>query len=136
MYEDCPIVLDRIVAAGHELYFITARAERRRVVTETWLREKGILEHAKAVHLRPTGDFDPHRPRGRYDPDSSARYKVRLAQELELDAFCEDDRVISVALAEAGIRVFLFDHPWNRDIAHERIERVSGWSDVAEKLGV
>jgi len=32
--------------------------------------------------------------------------------------------------------VFLFDHPWNRDIAHERIERVRGWSDVAGKLGV
>lgn len=135
-YADCPVVLEQLVQAGHELYFVTARAEKRRVVTETWLREKGILDHAKAVHLKPTGDFDPARPRGRYDPDSSARYKVRLAEELELEAFCEDDRVISVALAEAGIRVFLFDHPWNRDIAHERIERVSGWSDVAEKLGV
>ena len=135
-YADCPVVLEQLVQAGHELYFITARAERRRVITETWLREKGILDHAKAVHLKPAGDFDPARPRGRYDPDSSARYKVRLAQELELDAFCEDDRTISVALAEAGIRVFLFDHPWNRDIEHARIERVSGWTDVAEKVGL
>jgi uncharacterized HAD superfamily protein len=136
MYEECPAILERIVAAGHEVYFITARAERRRVVTETWLREKGILEHAKAVHLRPQADFDPARPRGRYDAESSARYKVRLAQELELDAFCEDDRTISLALAGAGIRVYLFDHPWNRDVEHRCIERVSGWSDVAEKLGV
>lgn len=135
-YADCPIVLERLVEAGHELYFITARAEKRRIVTETWLREKGLFDHARAVHLRPSGDFDPSRPRGRYDADSSARYKVRLAQELELEAFCEDDRVIATALAEAGIRVFLFDHSWNRDIAHDRIERVAGWSDVAEKLGV
>ncbi len=138
MYEDCPAVLERIVAAGNEVYFVTARAERRRVVTETWLREKGILEHAKAVHLRPRGDFEPDRPppRGRYDAEGSARYKVRLAQELELEAFCEDDRTISLALAEAGIRVFLFDHTWNRDVEHRCVERVQGWSDVAEKLGL
>jgi hypothetical protein len=139
MYEDCPTVLERIVAAGHEVYFVTARAERRRVITETWLREKGLLEHAKAVHLRPRGDFDPTAPPprpGHYDAQGSARYKVRLAQELELDAFCEDDRTISLALAEAGIRVYLFDHTWNRDVAHACIERVRGWSDVAEKLGV
>ena len=136
MYQDCPAVLERLVEAGHELYFVTARAERRRVITETWLRDKGILEHAKAVHLRPQGDFDPGRPRGRYDADSSARYKVRLAQELELDAFCEDDRTISLALNEARIRVFLFDHPWNRDVAGECVERVSGWTELAEKLGL
>ncbi|MBI2983902.1 MAG: hypothetical protein HYY42_06985 [Chloroflexi bacterium] len=136
MYKDCPAVLERMVAAGHEVYFVTARAERRRVITETWLREKGILEHATAVHLRPRGDFDPTRPRGRYDAEGSARYKVRLAQELELDAFCEDDRTISLALAEAGIRVYLFDHTWNRDVAHRLVERVQGWSDVAEKLGL
>jgi uncharacterized HAD superfamily protein len=136
MYQDCPAVLERLVAAGHEIYFITARAERRRVITETWLREKGILDHARAVHLRPQGDFDPFRVRGRYDASGSARYKVRLAQELELDVFCEDDRVISVALAEAGIRVLLFDHSWNRDVEHACIERVNGWGDVAERLGV
>ena len=50
--------------------------------------------------------------------------------------FCEDDRVISVALAEAGIRVLLFDHSWNRDVEHACIERVNGWGDVAERLGV
>jgi uncharacterized protein len=136
MYEDCPAVLERLVSAGHELYFVTARAERRRVVTETWLREKGILDHARAVHLRPQGDFSPTRARGRYDASGSARYKVGLARELDLDAFCEDDRVISVALADEGIRVFLFDHSWNRDVEHRCIERVRGWSDVAAKLGL
>ena len=35
-YEDSPAIIERIAAAGHEIYFITARAERRRVVTETW----------------------------------------------------------------------------------------------------
>ena len=135
-YADCPIVLEQLVEAGHELYFITARAEKRRIVTETWLREKGLFDHAKAVHLKPAGDFDPTRAPGRYDAGSSARYKVRLAQELELDRFCEDERTISVPLAEAGTRVWLFDHPWNRDVGHSLIERVMGWSDIADKVGL
>ena len=134
-YEDCPIVLERMADAGHDLYFITARAEKRRVVTETWLREKGLIDYAKAVHLRPPSDLEDDRvPRGRYDPTASARYKVRLAQELGLERFCEDDRAISRSLAEAGIKVWLFDHPWNRDVEHPNVERVSGWTEIAEKL--
>jgi len=82
-YEDSPAVIERIAGAGHEIYFITARAERRRVVTETWLREKGLIQHARAIHLKPHGDFDPGVPPGRYDATSSAKYKVRLATELE-----------------------------------------------------
>ena len=136
IYPDCPAVLERLVNAGHDLYFITARAERRRMITETWLREKGILEHAKAVHLKPMGDFNPDFPRGRYDASSSALYKTRLATQLRLDVFCEDDEIISRALADAGVDVLLFDQPWNRDVSHERITRVAGWGDVAGHLGI
>ncbi len=86
------------------------------------------------VHLKPTGDYRPDYPRGRYDAQGSAQYKTRLAQDLRLDAFCEDDDLISRSLAEAGIRVFLFDHPWNRDVEHPLITRVSGWSELADRL--
>jgi len=136
VYSDCPAVLERMVAAGNELYFVTARAERRRYITETWLREKGLFDYAKAVHLKPTGEFNPEYPRGRYDPTGSADYKTRLAKELALDAFCEDDVVISQKLAAAGVQVFLFDQPWNRDVSGRRITRVTGWSDLAARLGV
>ena len=136
IYQDSPAVLERLVQRGDEIFFITARTERRRMVTETWLREKRILDYAKAVHLKPYGDFRPDQPRGRYDPEGSAAYKMRLAQELRLDLFCEDDTIIAETLAEAGIRVLLFDHPWNRDVSHQRITRVGGWSEVATLLGV
>jgi uncharacterized protein len=136
VYEDCPAVLERMVAAGHELYFITARAERRRYVTETWLREKGLIDYAKAVHLKPMGDFNPDHPRGRYDATGSAQYKNRLAHELALDAFCEDDVVIARTLAEGGTLVFLFDQPWNREVSGDQITRVTGWTDLAQRLGL
>jgi hypothetical protein len=136
IYEDCPAILEQLVAAGHELYFITARAERRRVITETWLREKGIFDHAKAVHLKPTGEFNPDYPRGRYDPEGSAQYKTRLAKEMRLDVFCEDDVVIAQSLAGAGIRVLLFDQPWNHDVEHPLVTRVNGWADAGKQLGL
>lgn len=136
IYKESPMVLERLVQRGDEIFFITARAERRRMVTETWLREKRILDYAKAVHLKPYGEFRPDQPRGRYDPEGSAAYKMRLALELGLDLFCEDDTIISQTLADAGVRVLLFDHPWNRDVSHERITRVSGWTEVATLLGV
>ena len=136
IYQECPAVLERMVQRGDEIFFITARAERRRMVTETWLREKRILDYAKAVHLKPYGEFRPDQPRGRYDPEGSAAYKMRLALELRLDVFCEDDTIIAQTLADAGVRVLLFDHPWNREVFHDRITRVSGWTEVATLLGV
>jgi uncharacterized HAD superfamily protein len=136
IYKECPAVLERLVQRGDEIFFITARAERRRMVTETWLREKRILDYAKAVHLKPYGEFRPDQPRGRYDPEGSAAYKMRLALELRLDVFCEDDTIISQTLADAGVRVLLFDHPWNREVSHELITRVAGWTEVATLLGV
>jgi hypothetical protein len=136
IYKECPAVLERLVQKGHEIFFITARAERRRMITETWLREKRILDYAKAVHLKPYGEFRPDYPRGRYDAEGSAQYKSRLAQELRLDVFCEDDVTISQTLADAGVRVLLFDHPWNREVAHERITRVGGWPEAGALLGV
>jgi len=136
IYKDCPMILERLVQKGHEIFFITARAERRRMVTETWLREKRILDYAKAVHLKPYGEFRPDHPRGRYDAEGSAQYKTRLALELGLDVFCEDDVIISKTLADAGVRVLLFDHPWNREVAHERVTRVGGWSEAGALLGV
>jgi 5'(3')-deoxyribonucleotidase len=78
IYKESPAVLERLVQRGDEIFFITARTERRRMVTETWLREKRILDYAKAVHLKPYGDFRPDQPRGRYDPEGSAAYKMRL----------------------------------------------------------
>ena len=43
---------------------------------------------------------------------------------------------IAKTLAGAGIQVFLFDQPWNRDLAGDRITRVHGWTELAQHLGL
>src|SRR2546430_15706534 len=59
VYKDCPVVLERLVAAGHEPYLLPPPAERRRDITETWLRGKGVFDHAKAGYLQPLRDLWP-----------------------------------------------------------------------------
>ena len=135
VYPECPAVLGRLAEAGHELYFITARAEKRRVITETWLQKQGLLKYAKGVHLKPRGDFVPPVP-GRYDAKGSAIYKWRLACDLGLDAFCEDDETIAKTLAEGDIKVYLFDRSWNRGLEHPNITRVKDWDELAAQVGV
>lgn len=129
-YADCAGAIRRLAEAGHILHYITARAERRRAVTEDWLERHGLLRHAAGVHLRPSySERGGPRPAS-YDAGASAQYKVGKALELRLDAFCEDDPLISESLARSGVDVFLFDRPWNADLAHPKVRRVRDWDDV------
>jgi uncharacterized HAD superfamily protein len=53
----------------------------------------------------------------------------------KFDFFVEDHADFAMALAQAGIRTFLFDYPWNRSLpAHPNITRVAGWGEVLDHL--
>ena len=41
---------------------------------------------------------------------------------------------ITVLLAEAAVRVFMFDRPWNQDLAHPQVRRVRAWDEVVAAL--
>src|SRR2546425_3217010 len=129
-YPDCASALARLREAGHELHFITARSERRRRITEEWLERHGLLRHASSVQLRPTGDFVPRA----YDAAGSADYKVDAARRLSLGAFCEDDPIVARKLADAGVRVYLFDRAWNADVDHLAVHRVREWDEVVRDV--
>jgi uncharacterized HAD superfamily protein len=49
--------------------------------------------------------------------------------------FIEDNAESALSLAEAGVRTFVFDYPWNRAmIEHPNITRVRGWHEVLAEL--
>jgi uncharacterized HAD superfamily protein len=133
-FPDCSEALARLAEGGHELHFITARSERRRGVTEDWLARHGLLRHARAVHLRPSLDEGGGPRPASYDATASAAYKVHTARRLRLDVFCEDDPVVVRSLADAGIRVYLFDRAWNAGVAHPNVRRVRDWDEVVRDL--
>ncbi|TMD60607.1 MAG: hypothetical protein E6I87_05845 [Chloroflexi bacterium] len=129
-YPGCTDALPRLVAAGHEVHFITARSERRRRITAEWLERKGLLRHAASLQLKPIGDFVPRS----YDSSGSGEYKAAVARRLELDRFCEDDPIIARRLVDERVPVFLFDRPWNGDLAHPLVHRVRDWDEVVREL--
>ena len=129
-YPDCADALPRLVAAGYEVHFITARSERRRRITTEWLERKGLLRFATSLQLKPIGDFVPRA----YDASGSGEYKASVARRLSLDLFCEDDPIVARRLAEERVRVFLFDRPWNGELAHPLVRRVRDWDEVVREL--
>lgn len=42
----------------------------------------------------------------------------------------EDRGEYILPFAEAGVKCFLFDQPYNQDVKHKNIHRVKGWQDI------
>lgn len=97
----------------HELYFISARADKLRDVTETWFNTHEI----NYDHIELIGSHD----------------KVSTAKRHEIDLFFEDKHDNAVDISEQlNIPVILFDTPYNRKPAPDSVIRVYNWQE-AEK---
>ncbi len=120
----------RALAAAAPAYFITARPQEFHAVTTAWLARRGFPPQ---IPVLCNGE------------------KATLAAELGLTHFVEDAPGQAQRLAQAGLTVFLFDYPWNRQLAEGgpayaadggereaagRIIRVQGWPDVLSYLGL
>jgi uncharacterized HAD superfamily protein len=91
----------------YRFIFVTSRDPRIFKKTKDWLRLKNI----------------PH--------ELLIFEKEKHRTEHNFDFFVEDNADLALALAETGIRTFLFNYPWNRGIpTHANITRVSGWDEV------
>jgi uncharacterized HAD superfamily protein len=61
--------------------------------------------------------------------------KSDLCRELGIDIIIEDNKLFSKECAEKGIRVLLFDKPWNQVYEeHKNINRVKNWKEILEKI--
>ena len=104
---------------GHELYVVTGRADKDIEQTELWI-ETYIPDVFKDVH---------------YANWATSRKKSEICKELGIGILIDDNPGIALECANAGIRVFLFDQPWNREQQFpDNVERVSSWDEVIAKL--
>lgn len=60
--------------------------------------------------------------------------KLSYCRQISADVMIEDNVKTALYLAENGIRVLLFDAPYNQDISHENIVRVFSWEDIFELI--
>ncbi|MCM3111407.1 5' nucleotidase, NT5C type [Lederbergia lenta] len=95
----------------HDLYFISARANTLRDVTEAWFHTHAIDYH----HIELIGSHD----------------KVSTAKKHQIDLFFEDKHDNAVAISEElNIPVILFDTPYNRKPSPENVIRVYNWQEA------
>ncbi|MEK3890713.1 hypothetical protein [Bacillus sp. FSL K6-3431] len=100
----------------HELYFISARKNTLRDVTEAWFNTQDIDYH----HIELIGSHD----------------KVATAKRHKVDLFFEDKHDNAVAISEElNIPVILFDTPYNRKPAPEQVIRVYNWKEAEDWVG-
>ena len=99
---------------NHNVYFVTARSESLTEITTNWLRNNGFSE----IDVYLLG----------------SDYKIEKAKELGCNIFIEDNPSNAIQLAKAGMDVLLIDTNYNKEVNHEKITRVNGWSDIKKVI--
>lgn len=64
----------------------------------------------------------------------TGHYKVDKCKELGINVFIEDSPLNSLQLAESGIKVFLLNNNYNRDVKHKNITRVNNWDEIYSNI--
>ena len=105
---------------NNEIFIITARPLICKEKTERWMNKYLIEIHPKIIY---SGDFD-----------GSGKTKSEICEEIGIDVMIEDSKDYSLACAEKGIKVILFDKPWNQKFEHENVVRVFSWDEVIEEI--
>jgi uncharacterized HAD superfamily protein len=54
------------------------------------------------------------------------------SKKLGIDFFIEDHGTFAREIADAGIPVFLLDRPYNRNLTHPLIQRVTDWREIRQ----
>lgn len=115
-----------ILKKKFDTHFITARPLHLRGKTEIFLKERFGMGSDKLFF-----SSDAH--------GGDMKTKDEHCKNLGIDLMIEDNGEYSMNYARNGIKVVLFDKPWNQGVCHENIIRVDDWGEcvkVVEEMGV
>lgn len=103
------------IKENYEIYIVSSRRKEFKADTIEWLNNNDIPY-----------DFVEH---------VTDKQKHIYAIDKGIEVFIEDDLEQAISLAENGIKVFLFDHPWNRaGNIQDGYMRVKSWDEILENL--
>lgn len=105
---------------NNKLFIITSRPIRFKPKVESW------IEHHFGTKIEVTHAGDWHK--------GQAATKADICKELKIPLILEDAPDTALSCANAGIKVILFDNPWNRSIKHKDIIRVKNWLEALESI--
>ena len=111
-------IINRLKQEGNEIIFITARltniknCETENITKETF--RKYNIPYDKLI--------------------MNVDDKLKFCKENDVEVFIEDSYETCKSLQENGIKAYLMTTKMNRNIVDEKIERVSSWNEVYEKI--
>jgi len=105
----------------HELFIITSRPVRFKSKVESWLKH-----HLGDVKIEVIHAGDWHK--------GQAATKKEICKERDIHILLEDAPDTALECAKAGVRVILFDYPWNQAVSHKNIIRVKNWLEAVEEI--
>ncbi len=105
---------------SHKIIVITSRPSRFKAKVEAWIKHH-IGSPLEVIHA---GDF--HK--------GQAATKAEICNEKGVIVLLEDSPDTSMECAKSGIKVILFDNPWNQKIKHKKIIRVKNWLEALEVI--
>ncbi len=107
----------------HKVFIITGRPVRFQYKVEEWLQHH-LNKRLEVIHA---GEFHIGR----------RATKAEICKELSIPLIIEDVKETALSCAEAGIKVILFNKPWNKNFHYHNVYRVDNWHNalnVIEKL--
>lgn len=110
------------LSKNHMLVALTSRPEFMKGTTLDWLNKN----FNKDINETIFGN--------QYSSPSESVDKSVLCLKFGINVLLDDHPNSSLKCAEKGIKVFLFDRPWNKGIEHENLIRVKDWPEIIGKL--
>lgn len=107
---------------SNDLFAITARDGTVKEHTLNWFDEF-FKDKFKGIFFT-----------NQFSGNGEIKTKLEFCNELGVSILIEDRRKYALECAQAGIKVFLMDKPWNQNCEHANIIRVKNWGEIMEKL--
>lgn len=108
-YEDAIQTLQDLVAAGHEVYYITSRPKHYCQQTREWVKAQGF----------PVVDE-------RFFCGMADHEKIDIIQSLNLDFYVDDKPAVLETLTAVGTKLIVKDQSYNRSLD---LPRLVNWTD-------
>jgi len=102
--------LERLVNAGHEIFYITNRPEYTRQDTIDALRENNFPSNKNLFFTKGN--------------------KSLIINKLGIGVFVEDSETVITEIADnTDVYIYCVDYPYNKDIERVNVERIKDWDD-------
>lgn len=105
----------------NEIFIITSRPLKFKEKTDKWVFNNFPDAQIKIYYAK---DFFK----------GLGKSKSQICKEIGVKIMVEDDGEYALDCASSGIKVVLFNRPWNQGISHSNIIRVDDWIDAIKVI--